>query len=98
MQAKAARRRHRTCQRKRGGFKEAKPDALAYFSFPSAHWNWLRTNKVEERANREIKRHSCVVQVFPSERSLEHLVGAVMYEQDEQWSASLLMFTKKWSE
>lgn len=43
---------------------------------------------MEERANREIKRRSCVVQVFPSERSFEHLVGAVMHEQDEQWSAS----------
>lgn len=53
-----------------------------------AHWKRLRTNNVEECANREIKRRSCVVQVFPSERSFEHLVGAVMYEQDEQWSAS----------
>ena len=63
-------------------------DALACLAFPPAHWKRLRTNNVQERANREIKRRSRVVQVFPSERSLERLVGAVMCEQDEQWSAS----------
>ena len=42
----------------------------------------------QERANREIKRRSRVVQVFPSEKSLERLVGAVMCEQDEAWSQS----------
>ena len=67
---------------------EAEPDALAYLAFPPAHWKRLRTNNVQERANREIKRRSRVVQVFPSERSLERLVGAMMCEQDEQWSAS----------
>lgn len=63
-------------------------DALACLAFPPAHWKRLRTNNVQERANREIKRRSRVVQVFPSERSLERLVGAVMCEQDERWSAS----------
>ena len=63
-------------------------DALAYLAFPPAHWKRLRTNNVQERANREIMRRSRVVQVFPSERSLERLVGAGMCEQDEQWSAS----------
>lgn len=63
-------------------------DALAYLAFPPAHWKRLRTNNVQERANREIMRRSRVVQVFPSERSLERLVGAGMCEQDERWSAS----------
>ena len=43
---------------------------------------------MQERANREIMRRSRVVQVFPSERSLERLVGAVMCELDEQRSES----------
>lgn len=43
---------------------------------------------MQERANREIKRRSRVVQVFPSEESLERLVGAVMCEQDEIWPES----------
>lgn len=63
-------------------------DALAYLAFPPSHWKRLRTNNVQERANREIMRRSRVVQVFPSERSLERLVGAVMCELDEQWSES----------
>lgn len=67
---------------------EAEPDALAYLGFPPSHWKRLRTNNVQERANREIKRRSRVVQVFPSEESLERLVGAAMCEQDEIWSES----------
>lgn len=77
---------------------EAEPDALAYLDFPPSHRKRLRTNNVQERANREIKRRSSVVQVFPSESSLLRLVGAVMCDQAETWSGSLLMFTKKWSE
>ena len=67
---------------------EAEPDAPAYLDFPSSHWKRLRTNNVQERTNREIKRRSRVVQVFPSEKSLERLVGAVMCGQDEAWSAA----------
>ena len=65
---------------------EAEPDALAYLDFPSSHWRRLRTNNLQERTNREIKRRSRVVQVFPSVKSLERLVGAVMCDQDEAWS------------
>ena len=50
---------------------EAEPDALAYLDFPASHWKRLRTDNVQERANREIKRRSRVVQVFPSVASLE---------------------------
>lgn len=67
---------------------EAEPDALAYLAFPPSHWKRLRTNNLQERANREIKRRSRVVQVFPPEKSLERLVGAVTCELDEQWSES----------
>ncbi len=65
---------------------EAEPDALAYLDFPASHWKRLRTNNVQERTNREIKRRSRVVQVFPSVASLERLAGAVMCDQDEAWS------------
>lgn len=67
---------------------EAESDALAYLAFPKSHWKRLRTNNLQERANREIKRRSRIVQVFPSEESLKRLVGAVVCEQDEQWSGS----------
>lgn len=67
---------------------EAEPDALAYLDFPKSHWKRLRINNVQERTNREIRRRSGVVQVFPSVESLTRLVGAVMCEQDDEWSES----------
>lgn len=67
---------------------EAEPDALAYLDFPPTHWKRLRTNNVQERTNREIKRRSRVVQVFPSTGSLVRLADAVMCEQDEIWQES----------
>lgn len=77
---------------------EAEPDALAYLDFPESHWKRLRTNNVQERTNREIKRRSRVVQVFPSVASLERLVGSVMCEQDETWSEKRYFSEKKISE
>ena len=53
---------------------------------------------VQERTNREIKRRSKVVQVFPSTKALERLVGAVMCDQDEEWQASRYCSEKKMSE
>nr|WP_233504156.1 transposase [Collinsella sp. OM06-18AC] len=62
---------------------EAELDALAYLDFPPSHWKRLRTNNVQERTNREIKRRSRVVQALPSTAWLVRLAGAVMYEQDK---------------
>lgn len=73
---------------------EAEADALAYLDFPFAHHRRLRTNNVQERANRELKRRSRVVQVFPSRRSLIRMLGAVFSEMDEDW-ASRRWFTEE---
>lgn len=74
---------------------EAEPDALAYLDFPPSHWKRLRTNNLQERTNREIKRRSRVVQAFPSEKSLERLVGAVLCDVDEEWGAAALLLGGK---
>lgn len=66
---------------------DAEADALAYLDFPYAHHRRLRTNNVQERANRELKRRSRVVQVFPSRKSLIRMLGAVFSEMDEDWSS-----------
>lgn len=76
----------------------AEPDALAYPDFPKSHWKRLRTNNVRERTNREIKRRSRVVQAFSSVESLMRLVGAVMCEQDDEWSESRYFSEEKISE
>lgn len=52
------------CRKAADVVEEAEPDALAYLAFPPSRWKRLRTNNVQERANREIKRRSRVVQGF----------------------------------
>lgn len=59
---------------------EAEPNALAYLDFPPSHWKRLRTNNLQERTNREIKRRLRVVQVFPPVASLERLTGSVVFD------------------
>ena len=86
------------CPRAAETLEAAEPDALAYLDFPPSHWKRLRTNNVQERTNREIKRRSKVVQVFPSTASLERLAGAVMCDQDEEWQASRYFSEKKMAE
>lgn len=66
---------------------EAEADALAYLDFPYDHHRRLRTTNVQERANRELKRRSRVVQVFPSRKSLIRMLGAVFSEMDEMWAS-----------
>lgn len=70
---------------------DAEPDALAYLTYPKAHQKKVRTNNVQERENREIKRRGKVVQVFPSVESLIRLVGSVLAERDEDWSTRCYM-------
>ena len=82
------------CPRAAELLEEAEADALAYLDFPYAHHRRLRTNTVQERANRELKRRSRVVQVFPSRKSLIRMLGAVFAEMDEDW-ASRRWFTEE---
>lgn len=63
---------------------DAEIDVLAYLDFPEEHRKRLRTNNVQERLNREIKRRSNVIQVFPSRESCMRLVGAVLGEIEEK--------------
>lgn len=53
---------------------------------PRDHRLRIRTNNVQERENREIKRRTSSVGVFPSTDALQRLVSAVLMEADEEWS------------
>lgn len=75
------------CPKAAGLLEDAEADALAYLDFPYAHHRRLRTNNVQKRANRELKRRSRVVQVFPSRKSLIRMLGAVFAEMDEDWAS-----------
>lgn len=64
---------------------EAEADVLAYFGFPKIHRVKLHSTNTLERLNKEVKRRSDVVGIFPNEASITRLLGAVLAEQNEDW-------------
>lgn len=64
----------------------AREDVLAYYSFPCDHWRKIYSTNPLERLNKEIKRRSDVVGIFPDSSSVIRLIGSVLIEQDEEWA------------
>lgn len=69
-------------------FDDAKTDVLAFTSFPQAHWRQIWSTNPLERVNKEIKRRTDVVGVFPNPEALLRLAGAVLVEQHDEWAAA----------
>ena len=66
---------------------DARPDLLAFAGFPAKHWRQIWSTNPMERVNKEIKRRTDVVGVFPNPAALLRLAGAVLIEQHDEWEA-----------
>ena len=69
------------------------PEGLTVFAFPAAHRRLIRTTNCLERLNRELRRRSGVVSIFPNEAACVRLVSALLMEIDEEWQTGRIYLT-----
>lgn len=78
-----------SARRLSGWLEENVPQGLTVMSFPVEHQRRLRTTNLSERVNRELKRRTRVVGIFPNGASLERLATAILIEIDEDWQSGV---------
>lgn len=66
------------------------PEGLTVFTFPTAHQRRIRTTNGLERLNREIRRRTRVVSIFPNEKSALRLISAILLEISDEWEGGKL--------
>lgn len=74
---------------------EAEEDVLAYMAFPEKHWRQIRSTNPLERQNREIRRRTDVVGIFPSDVSALRLVTMLLVEQNDEWAVNRRYFSQE---
>lgn len=73
----------------------AEEDVLAYMNFPHEHWTRIYSTNPLERLNKEIKRRTNVVGLFPDEASVIRLVGSILMEISDEWQVGRRYFSKE---
>lgn len=66
----------------------SRDDMLAYMDFPREHWPQIASTNPLERVNREVKRRSDVIGIFPNDGAIIRLVGALMLETNDEWTVA----------
>jgi len=76
-------------QPKLGGLMDSsRDDVLAYMAFPREHWTQIASTNPLERVNREVKRRSDVIGIFPNDEAIVRLVGALLLETNDEWAVA----------